>query len=359
MAAVTKLFCIGNPLLDVSAEVDQALLDKYDVKLNNAILAEDKHLPVFEELVANFKVQYIAGGATQNSARVAQWQVNVPGAVTYTGCIGKDSFGEKLKEAAKADGLTTPYYEIDTTPTGKCAVLVVGTERSLIAHLAAAEQYKIEWTQTPAIQAAIADAGIYYIAGFVLTHSADSILHVAKHAAENNKVFSMNTSAPFLFQVPPFFAAFKEAWEYIDILFGNESEAAAMVRTPPESPFPPIWNPSHKFPFSRCMAGSLRKETRPRRRRPSRSRRSASSALRQLRRRRPPLIASSPRHSLLSTPVRTGAGAARAARRRPPAGDGVRGGGLGARHRARRVGPAQEERVAPAHRRHHPGAQGF
>jgi adenosine kinase len=229
MASVTKLFCIGNPLLDVSADVDQALLDKYDVKLNNAILAEDKHLPVFEELVEKYKVQYIAGGATQNSARVAQWQVNVPGAVTYTGCIGKDSFGEKLKEAAKKDGLTTPYYEIDTTPTGKCAVLVLGTERSLIAHLAAAEKYQISWTQTPAIQSAIASAGIFYIAGFVLTHSADSILHVAKHAADNNKIFCMNTSAPFLFQVPPFFNAFKETWEYIDILFGNESEAEAMV----------------------------------------------------------------------------------------------------------------------------------
>jgi adenosine kinase len=229
MAAITKLFCIGNPLLDVSAEVDQAFLDKYDVKLNNAILAEEKHVPVFEDLVANHKVQFIAGGATQNTARVAQWQVNVPGAVTYTGCIGKDKFGKNLKDAAMSDGLNTPYYEIETAPTGTCAVLIVGTERSLIANLAAAEQYKIEWTKTPAIQAAIADAGYFYIAGFVLTHSADSILHVAQHASDNNKVFCMNTSAPFLFQVPPFFAAFKQAWEHIDILFGNESEAAAMV----------------------------------------------------------------------------------------------------------------------------------
>ena len=38
----------------------------------------------------------------------------------------------------------------------------------------------------------------------------------------------MNTSAPFLFEVPPFFNAFKEAWEYLDIVVGNESEAAAM-----------------------------------------------------------------------------------------------------------------------------------
>lgn len=45
---------------------------RYELKLNNAILAEAKHQPLFNELVANYKVDYIAGGATQNSIRVAQ-----------------------------------------------------------------------------------------------------------------------------------------------------------------------------------------------------------------------------------------------------------------------------------------------
>jgi adenosine kinase len=37
------------------------LLKKYDVSLNNAILAEDKHIPLYEELIEQFPVQYIAG----------------------------------------------------------------------------------------------------------------------------------------------------------------------------------------------------------------------------------------------------------------------------------------------------------
>lgn len=223
-----KLFCIGNPLLDVSADVDQAFLDKYGVKLNNAILAEAAHIPVFDDLVANKNPQFIAGGATQNTARVAQWQVNQPGAVVYAGSIGKDKFGEELKRAAASDNLTTLYYETDEAATGTCAVLVVERERSLIANLAAAEKYKIDWTKSEPVAKAMNEAKIFYIAGFVLTHSADSIMHVAAHAAETGKIMTMNTSAPFLFQVPPFLAAFKEAWEYLDIIFGNESEAEVM-----------------------------------------------------------------------------------------------------------------------------------
>lgn len=50
-----------NPLLDISSEVPMEFLEKYGVTLNNAILAEDKHIPLYEELIAKFPVQYIAG----------------------------------------------------------------------------------------------------------------------------------------------------------------------------------------------------------------------------------------------------------------------------------------------------------
>ncbi|KAF2583521.1 hypothetical protein F2Q68_00000079 [Brassica cretica] len=66
------LLGMGNPLLDISAVVDEAFLTKYDVKLNNAILAEEKHLPMYDEMSSEFNVEYIAGGATQNSIKVAQ-----------------------------------------------------------------------------------------------------------------------------------------------------------------------------------------------------------------------------------------------------------------------------------------------
>lgn len=85
-----------NPLLDISADVPLTLLEKYDVKLNNAILAEEKHLPLYKELVESYPVQFIAGGATQNSIRVAQWMLKVPGSTSYFGAVGADHYGETL-----------------------------------------------------------------------------------------------------------------------------------------------------------------------------------------------------------------------------------------------------------------------
>ncbi|XP_072484217.1 adenosine kinase isoform X9 [Notamacropus eugenii] len=130
------LFGMGNPLLDISAVVDKNFLDKYGLKPNDQILAEEKHKELFEELVKKFKVDYHAGGSTQNSIKVAQ--------------------------------------------------------------------------------------------GFFLTVSPESILKIARQASESNKIFTLNLSAPFISQF--FKEPLMKVMPYVDILFGNETEAATFAR---------------------------------------------------------------------------------------------------------------------------------
>ena len=167
---------MGNPLLDISAVVTQEFLDKYGVELNNAVLAEEKHAPMYEDMVNQYPVEYIAGGATQNSIRVAQWMLQVPFATSYMGCIGKDSFGEELKKAALADQVNANYMIDESTPTGTCGVLVKDGERSLVAALNAANNYKVDHLSKPENWKLVEDARFYYSAGFFLTVSPDSMM---------------------------------------------------------------------------------------------------------------------------------------------------------------------------------------
>ncbi|XP_069317211.1 adenosine kinase isoform X4 [Eulemur rufifrons] len=139
------LFGMGNPLLDISAVVDKDFLDKYSLKPNDQILAEDKHKELFDELVKKFKVEYHAGGSTQNSIKVAQWMIQNPHkAATFFGCIGIDKFGEILKRKAAEAHVDAHYYEQSEQPTGTCAACITGDNRSLVANLAAANCYKKE-----------------------------------------------------------------------------------------------------------------------------------------------------------------------------------------------------------------------
>jgi len=220
---------MGNPLLDISAVVNQEFLDKWDLKMNNAILAEPKHVPMYQELCDKFQVEYVAGGATQNSIRVAQWMLQKPAATGYMGCIGNDQYGYEMRKACLKDGVNVKYMIDPSTSTGTCAVGVLGGERTLCANLSAANNYSVDHVSQPENWAIVDAAKFYYMAGFFLTVSPESIMKVAKHACEENKTFCMNLSAPFIMQVPPFQKALLEALPYMDFLFGNESEAVTFA----------------------------------------------------------------------------------------------------------------------------------
>lgn len=225
------LLGMGNPLLDISANVDESFLEKHDVKqcLGTAIMAEEKHLPIYDDLKQNHNVEYIAGGATQNSIRVAQWMLQGEGKTAYIGCIGEDDFGKQLEAAAAKDGVQTFYKKDPKASTGTCAVCVVGKERGLVANLAAANNYTFDHLESEEIQkAVVSQTDFTYISGFFLTVSPESIMHMGKHSAENDKIFMMNTSALFIVQVPVFRERFLAALPYVDILFGNHEEALAL-----------------------------------------------------------------------------------------------------------------------------------
>lgn len=224
------LFGMGNPLLDISAVVDKDFLDKFGLKPNDQILAEDKHKALFEELVKRNKVEYHAGGSTQNSVKIAQWMIQKPHKVaTFFGCIGTDHFGEILKKKAEEAHVDAHYYEQNEEPTGTCAACITGDNRSLVANLAAANCYKKEkHLDLDGNWELVEKAKVYYIAGFFLTVSPESILKVAKHASDKNKIFCMNLSAPFISQF--FKEPLMKVMPYVDILFGNETEAATFAK---------------------------------------------------------------------------------------------------------------------------------
>lgn len=145
----------------------------------------------------------MAGGATQNSIRAAQWFLQSPDATAFLGAVGKDKFATQLKESCKEAGVAAHYYETDEAGTGACAVLVEESgERALVTTLDAANCYKHAHTQSEEIQALIAQARIFYISSFFSTvpEGPQTMMSIAVHAAENNKVFCINLSAEFLIE---------------------------------------------------------------------------------------------------------------------------------------------------------------
>ncbi|KAJ5619006.1 Adenosine kinase [Penicillium lagena] len=217
------LLCLENPLLDIQARGDAALLEKYGLKDNDAILAEEQHMGIYEDLLSR-DAKLIPGGAAQNTARGAQYMLP-DNQVVFIGCVGKDKYADLLKKTCKEAGVHTEYRVDDAQPTGKCGVVITGHNRSMCTHLAAANEYKIEHLKQPQIWSLVEKAQVYYVGGYHLTVCVPAILALAEEAAAKNKVFMLSLSAPF---IPQFFKdQLDSVMPYTDYTFCNETEALA------------------------------------------------------------------------------------------------------------------------------------
>ncbi|CEQ40500.1 SPOSA6832_02130 [Sporobolomyces salmonicolor] len=251
-ASPLLLLAMGNPLLDMQVVDAPELLEKYALKANDAVLAEGNQSQIYEDLQKNYKVHYVAGGAAQNAARGAQVRpspyalapafllptltplrgnqyVLPANSTAYLGAVGADSLADQLRAANDKEGLQSAYQVVEDKPTGACAVVITGQDRSLCTTLGAAESFSPKHLEKPEIKALIERAQSFYLGGFFLTHGLESALVLAKHAAEAGKPFAMNLSAPF---IPQFFKSqVDEILPYVDVLIGNESEAEAYAES--------------------------------------------------------------------------------------------------------------------------------
>lgn len=163
----------------------------------------------------------------QNSLRVAQWILQRPKVTVFFGSVGTDDFSKTLEEKAREDGVNVRYQYTETAPTGTCGVLITGQHRSLCANLAAANLFTIDHIHEPENRKYIENAEYFYISGFFLTVNPPTIQEIAKHALAHNRPFMMNLSAPFISQY--FKEPMMQAMPYVDIIFGNETEAATFA----------------------------------------------------------------------------------------------------------------------------------
>merc|ERR1712183_1259167 len=160
---------------------------------------------------------------TQNSIRVAQWILGVKNSTSYFGCVGKDATKDTLESKAKEAGVNVQYQLSTEYPTGRCAVLITGQDRSLVTKLDAANHFTVSHLEECANWSIVTSAKVVYSAGFFLTVSVDSMLKVAKYCSQNNRTYCLNLSAPFLCQF--FKDQMASVLPFTDIVFGNETEA--------------------------------------------------------------------------------------------------------------------------------------
>jgi adenosine kinase len=111
-----------------------------------------------------------------------------PKSTIYIGCVGRDKYAEILQKAVDAAGLRVAYRYDESTPTGRCGVIITGHNRTMCTDLAAANCYKLEHLKSPEVWEAVERAKYYYVGGYHLTVCVPAAMALAEEAAAQDKV---------------------------------------------------------------------------------------------------------------------------------------------------------------------------
>jgi len=216
-------------LLDISAHVDDEFIKKYEVPVGSAVLATESQIPMYEEMQCLSNVEYIPGGATLNSIRIAQWILGaraVPGVkdrlTGFIGAIGQDIYGEYIENICNGEGVSTCFMRIPNMSSGVCAVCVKNGERALVASLGAANELKVEHLIKN--EELLNRAGIIYTSGFFLNCCRGRVcILAAERAKQTGASFCINLAACYIpKEFPDELAKLLTLSDYV---FGNDKEA--------------------------------------------------------------------------------------------------------------------------------------
>ncbi|MGI8385375.1 ribokinase [Robertmurraya sp. P23] len=185
--------------------------------INMDLVTKTSRVPKLGETLMGESFFTIPGGKGANQAVAA---TRLGAEVTLIGCIGKDAFGNQLKEGLTTEGVITSYVKpVTHTATGTASITLSNGDNSIIvvpgANFAVTPEYVQRFEQV------IADSDILLLQ---LEIPLESVVEAVKIAKKHQVKVILNPA--------PIQALPKELLEQIDYITPNEHEQELLLSSP-------------------------------------------------------------------------------------------------------------------------------
>ena len=228
-----SLIAIGNPIVDISAEITRPILDKYNLHFGETVFANPSNVGYFQELERMPQVTYIPGGSIQNTLRVTAWCLYMSPEnirlfkVTMLGATGKDTYANKIITAFNQSGVNHILQEIPNSETSRCGVGIHQKERCLLPQIKASNCLTEDFVNENEKEIMSHDALL--IEGYFLQEKYDLCLNLCTKFKDQRKIVILTLSAVTIVQQHK--DKVMEIANYSDIIVGNMSELETLAET--------------------------------------------------------------------------------------------------------------------------------
>ncbi len=217
------VYGVGNAIMDLQVQCDEAFLDTAGVEKGIMTLVEEAQQQYVLQAIDGGYIHQCSGGSAANTiVGVA----DLGGSAAYAGKTGDDEFGRRYLDEMRQLGITIEV-RANAGRTGACVVLITpDAQRTMLTHLG------VSSTLGPKdIDAAeIARARYVYIEGYLFTGKSTraAALTAIELAGRQGVKVALTVSDPFLIDL--YRDQFLKLIEGpVDLLFCNEQEARALT----------------------------------------------------------------------------------------------------------------------------------
>ena len=144
---IIKSVCaIGNPIIDISAEMSENDIARYNMHANVINFSNDENKNFFELIQNQLFVSITTGGSALNSLRALSWcqsmerqQINQNIKLTMIGSVGNDSFKDKLIRSLENNHINYLFEQQNNLYTSKCAIGNHNGNKYILSDISASE----------------------------------------------------------------------------------------------------------------------------------------------------------------------------------------------------------------------------
>ena len=233
-----RVIAIGNPIVDISAEIEKETLQRYKLVWGGTFFADESNMAFFDELESKPQVTYIPGGSIQNTLRVTNWCLNMEEQnkdkfyVTMLGAIGQDNYKDKIMNALKSAGVIPLLQPIPNISTSRCGVGICQKERCLLPHIKASNCLTDEFVKEHEDEIFNNDALL--IEGYFLQERYELCKYLCNMFKRAKKMIILTLSAVFMVQSHR--EKIMEIAQNSDMIVGNLEEIEAFAEVQRSDP---------------------------------------------------------------------------------------------------------------------------
>lgn len=223
------LLAIGNAIVDVLAQTDEAFVERqtklYGMQKGGmTLIDEQRAVALYAEMPAGMEA---SGGSAGNT--IAGF-ASFGGKGAYIGKVAKDALGEVFSRDLKSQGVVFNTHPLAIgAPTARSLILVTPDgQRTMNTFLGAA----VELSPIDIDEELVSSARITYLEGYLFDppHAKEAFVVASELAHKASRKVALSLSDPFCVnRHRADFQTFVE--EHVDILFANEQEAKSLYES--------------------------------------------------------------------------------------------------------------------------------